>query len=110
MTRPAGGRYARGGASTGSPSPAGQIVAQAPRGGREPKCEVELTEIRTPEEDWWSLGFEATGPADLLRTAVEATAALVSAQALPGGVELGPDDSRSYTQWLDQRPGTGNDT
>lgn len=71
---------------------------------------MELTEIRTPEQDWWSLGFEATGPADLLRTAVDATAALVFAQALPGGVELGPDDSRSYAQWLDQRPGTGNDT
>jgi hypothetical protein len=67
---------------------------------------MELAEIRTSEEDWWSLGFEAAGPTDLLRTAVEATAALLFAQALPGGVELGQDDSRSYAQWLDQRPGT----
>jgi hypothetical protein len=86
----------------------GQIVARAPRGGHEPKCEVELTEIRTPEEDWWSLGFEASGPADLLRTALEATAALVFTQALPGGMDLGPDDSRSYAEWLGQLPGTGH--
>jgi len=36
------------------------------------------------------LGFEATGPADLLRSALEAAEALAFAQALPGGVELGP--------------------
>ena len=29
----------------------GQVVARAPRGGHEPRCEVELTEIRTPDED-----------------------------------------------------------
>jgi hypothetical protein len=86
----------------------GQIVARAPRGGHQPRCEVELTEIRTPEEDWWSLGFEATGPADRLRAALEATAALVFAQALPGGMELGPDHSRSYAEWLGQLPGTGH--
>ena len=27
-------------------------------------------------------------------------AALVFAQALPGGVEPGPDESRSYAEWL----------
>jgi hypothetical protein len=32
---------------------------------------------------WWSLGFEATGPASLLRGGLEATAELVFAQALP---------------------------
>jgi len=89
----------------------GQIVARAPRSGvepgGEPRCEVELTEIRTRGQDWWSLGFEATGPAGLLRSALEATTALVFAQALPGGVEPGPDDSRSYAEWLYQRPGFG---
>jgi hypothetical protein len=53
------------------------------------------------------LGFEASGPADLLRRELEATAVLVFAQALPGGVVPGPADSRSYAQWLGQRPGTG---
>jgi hypothetical protein len=86
----------------------GQIVARAPGPGPEPRCAVELTEIRTPGQDWWSLGFEATGPASLLRSALEATAALVFAHALPG-VEPGPDDSRSYAEWLCQRPGAESD-
>jgi hypothetical protein len=70
---------------------------------------VELTEIRTRGQAWWTLGFEATGPADLLRGELEATAALVFAQALPGGVAPGPDDSRSYAGWLGQRPGADSD-
>ena len=70
---------------------------------------MELTEVRTRGQDWWSLAFEATGPADLLRSALEATAALVFAHALPGGMQPGPDDSRSYTQWLCHQPGAGSD-
>ena len=87
----------------------GQIVARGPGPGGEPRCEVELTNVRTRGEDWWTLGFEATGPASLLRSALEATAALVFAQALPGGVEPGPDESTSYAQWLGQRPGADTD-
>ncbi len=83
----------------------GPIVAPAAGLGQEPRCEVELTEVRTSGQDWWTLGFEATGPADLLRSALEATAALVFAQALPGGVKPGTDESRSYAEWLGQRPG-----
>jgi hypothetical protein len=78
----------------------GPVVAPAPGPGLEPRCEVELTEVRTRGQDWWTLGFEATGPADLLRSALEATAALVFARALPGGMEPGPDESRSYAEWL----------
>ena len=91
------------------PLAAGQVVAPALGPGREPRCEVELTEVRTRGQDWWTLGFEATGPADLLRSALEATAALMFAHPLPGGVEPGPDDSRSYAEWLGQRPGAGSD-
>jgi hypothetical protein len=87
----------------------GQIVARAAEVGQEPRCEVELTEVLARGQDWWTLGFEATGPADLLRTELEATAALVFAQALPGGVEPGPDESRSYAEWLSQRPGADSD-
>jgi hypothetical protein len=87
----------------------GRIVARGPGLGSEPRCEVELTEIRTRGQDWWTLGFEATGPASLIRSALEATAALVFAQALPGGVEPGPDESRSYAEWLCQRLGGKND-
>ena len=78
----------------------GPIVARGPGLGEQPRCEVELTEVRTRGQDWWTLGFEATGPADLLRSALEATAALVFAQALPGGMQPGPDESRSYAEWL----------
>jgi hypothetical protein len=87
----------------------GPIVARAPGLGGEPRCEAELTEVRTSGQDWWTLGLEATGPAGLLRSEVQATAALVFAQALPGGVEPGPDDARSYAQWLRQRPGADSD-
>jgi hypothetical protein len=84
------------------------VVAPAPGPGGEPRCEVELTEVRTRGQDWWTLGFEATGPADLLRSELEATAALVFAHALPGHMEFGPDEARSYAEWLGQRPGAGN--
>ncbi len=87
----------------------GRVVARALGLGGEPGCEVELTEVRARGEDWWTLGFEATGPAGLLRGQLEATAALVFAQALPGGVEPGTDDSRSFAEWLCQQPGTGSD-
>jgi hypothetical protein len=78
----------------------GPVTAPVPGPGQEPRCDVELTEVRTAGQDWWTLGFEATGPADLLRSELEATAALVFAQALPGGVEPGTDESRSYAEWL----------
>jgi hypothetical protein len=87
----------------------GQIVARSPGLGQQPRCEVELTEVHASGQDWWTLGFEATGPASLLRSTLQATAALVFAQALPGGVEPGPDESRSYAQWLGQRPGAETD-
>jgi hypothetical protein len=83
----------------------GQMMACAPGLGPLPRCEVELTEVHARDQDWWTLGFEATGPADLLRSELQATAALVFAQALPGGLQPGPDESRSYAEWLGQRPG-----
>ena len=55
-------------------------------------------------QDWWTLGFEATGPADLLRSELQATGALVFAQALPGGAKPGLDEAKSYAQWLGQHP------
>jgi hypothetical protein len=68
--------------------------------GQAPGCNVELTEVRMCGQDWWSLGFEASGPADLLRSELDGAAALIFAGALPGGMELGPDESVSYAQWL----------
>ena len=86
-------------------SPRRLIVAPAAGLGQQPRCEAELTEVHTRGKNWWTLGFEATGPADLLRSELQATAALVFAHALPGGVEPGPDESSSYAQWLLQQPG-----
>ena len=42
----------------------GPIVARGPGPGQQPRCEVELTEVHTSGQDWWTLGFEATGPAE----------------------------------------------
>jgi hypothetical protein len=78
----------------------GPIAAHAP--GREPWCGVELTEIRAHGQDWWTLGFEATGPAHLLSSELQAAAALIFAQPMPGSVTPGPDESRSYREWLYQ--------
>jgi hypothetical protein len=76
------------------------VLVTAPGPATGPACTVELTEVRLRGKTWWSLGFEAAGAAGLLRSGLEATAALVFAQALPGGVELGAEDSRSYVEWL----------
>jgi hypothetical protein len=73
----------------------------------EPRCAVELTEVDVDGEAWWALGFEATGPAEALRGELDAAAALVFGQGLPGGAELGMDNSGSYAQWLRRRPGPG---
>ena len=91
------------------PLTSGPVVARAPGLSDEPRCTVELTEVRTRGQDWWTLGFEATGPADLLRSELQATAALVFAQALPGSVEPSPDESGSYAEWLGQSPGANSD-
>jgi len=72
----------------------------------EARCAVELTELRTQHRDWWSLGFEATGPAALLRTGLETTAALLFSRALQEGAELRMADAMSYAEWLRSRPGT----
>jgi hypothetical protein len=51
------------------------------------------------------LGFEASGPADLLPSTLEATARLVFNCPLPGGENPGLDESKSYQRWLSPRPG-----
>jgi hypothetical protein len=71
------------------------------------RCAVELTELRMQHRDWWSVGLEATGPARSLRAGLEATAAMVFAQALPDGLQLRMADSASYADWL--RSGAGDE-
>jgi hypothetical protein len=82
----------------------GRVAAGAQRLAGEARCAVELTALRTGGQRWWSLGFETTGPADQLRGALEATATLVFAQPLPDGLQPGLDESKSYPEWLLQRP------
>jgi hypothetical protein len=79
----------------------GQTGAYASGPSREPGCAVELTEIRAGGQDWWSLGFEATGPADMLCGGLQAAAAVVFAERMPGGVEPSTDHFASYMQWLE---------
>jgi hypothetical protein len=81
----------------------GPILAR-PGGGDPPWCEVELTEISIADLHWWTIGFEASGPADLLRNALDAAAAQVFDQPLPEVVEPGLEQSGSYAEWLGQRP------
>ena len=82
------------------PAASGQTAAGTRGLDGEPRCQVELTEIRVGDQAWWSLGFEATGPDSLLCAELEAAAALVFAQPLPGGLELAIDHCQSYAQWL----------
>jgi hypothetical protein len=77
----------------------GGIVA-GPARASEPRCAVELTEVRACDETWWSLAFEAAGPDDLRRNVLEGTAELIFARAWPAGAELGANDCRSYAEWL----------
>jgi hypothetical protein len=80
------------------------IQVRGPGPDEEPGCAVELTEVRARGEAWWTLGFESVGPAELLRGQLEASAALVFAETLPGEMEPGLNDSRSYAEWLLQGP------
>ena len=82
----------------------GRIAASVQRLAGEARCAVELTALRTGGRSWWSLGFEATGRADLLRGALEATAALVFAEPLPDDLRPGLEESTSYAEWLLQGP------
>ena len=81
----------------------GRIMAGIPGRATEPSCAVELTEVSSGSETWWSLGFEATGPADLLRSTLQGTAALVFAGALPADVEFDMSHCQSYADWLSRR-------
>lgn len=86
----------------------GQLAGARVAGpGTRPGCTVELTEFCALGEIWWTLGFEARGPAHLLAGELDAAAALVFNRALPGGVELRLDDSMSYARWLRRAVGRG---
>ncbi|HEX6522151.1 MAG TPA: hypothetical protein VF070_19415 [Streptosporangiaceae bacterium] len=91
------------------PLAAGQDPAPGPPPADQPGCAVELTEIRVSGGQWWTLGFEATGPAGLRPDALQRAAALMFARPLPTGTEFSLDNSRSYAQWLNRSPGFGSE-
>jgi hypothetical protein len=66
-------------------------------------CAVELTEADPGSQPWWSVGFEATGSADLLDSALRHAAGLVFGGHFPAVTELSLRASRSYAQWLYER-------
>ena len=78
----------------------GRAGARDPGPGKKPECAVELAEFSALGEDWWTLGFEATGPPAALPGQLEAAAALVFSRALPGEVDLDMNGCMSYAQWL----------
>jgi hypothetical protein len=86
----------------------GRAVTGATGQAGQPACSVELAEARARGKAWWTIGFEATGPAETLRTHLEAAAALVFAQPLAGQAELGPANSYSYAQWLIRQASPGS--
>jgi hypothetical protein len=78
----------------------GQVVAAASGLPMEPGCAVELTDINADGRAFWSLGFEAIGPAGQLRSVLQGSAALIFAHAPPGQVHLGMSSCQSYAHWL----------
>lgn len=79
-------------------APAGVLVVA------EAGCAVELAQAQLRGEPWWSLGFEATGPLDLLQGALEHAADIMFALPPPAGVEFSLDTSKSYAEWLTEQP------
>ena len=57
----------------------GQIAGRGARPTEQPGCEVELAEVRTGGQDWWTLGFEATGGAEVGRRPAVVRAAVPDA-------------------------------
>jgi hypothetical protein len=87
----------------------GRLQADVPERAAEPACAVELTEIRSGGETWWSLGLEATGPAEWLRPMLLDTAVLIFAQVPHSEVELDMSHCQSYAEWLSRhRSMSGN--
>jgi hypothetical protein len=90
-------------------APAGWVTVRkrrckswVPLVGGQAGCTVELTQNDAGDRPWWSVGFEATGPAGLRRQALERAAEVVFTQPPPARLSL--DSSRSYAQWLGQWP------
>lgn len=74
------------------------VAVPGPATATEPRCAVELTEIDAGGQAFWSLGFEAKGPADLLRRLLRDSAAVLFAQAPPLRLNLDMSCCQSYAR------------
>jgi hypothetical protein len=78
------------------------LLRRPPEADTDPTCAVELTDVGVGDDRWWTLGFEAAGPRDARRGAIDAAAADIFREPLPDGRVLGLDDSGPYSEWLDR--------
>jgi hypothetical protein len=76
------------------------LTGRPPETSPDPTCAVELTDIAVGDERWWTLGFEASGPQDGRRGAIDSAAAVLFGESLPDGLVLELDDSGPYSEWL----------
>ena len=83
--------------------PNGEVSARGDEPGRETGCAVELTDVATAGQRWWTLSFEATGSETAVHGLLETTAVMIFRDPMPGGIRLRSDESGSYSAWLRQR-------
>jgi hypothetical protein len=72
-------------------------AAEPPQSSGE-TCSVELTEVETFGDVWWTIALEAGGRDPL--AAIRRTAATVFAEPLPTVRPLGVDEATSYAEWI----------
>ncbi len=68
--------------------------------GRDRGSAVELTDLTCDRRRWWTLGFEAIGPAEALTYELNASVARMFNDPLPAGLILDIAHSTSYPEWL----------
>jgi hypothetical protein len=85
----------------------GQVVPRPPGWDPQPRCDLELTQVRTGGRDWWTLEFEACGPPICSVTYSRPPPYSCSPSRCP----VAQPDARSpgpTAQWLSPSPGTAN--
>jgi hypothetical protein len=63
-------------------------------------CEMEMTTLRVGSQGWWTLAFEAFGPAKGNRAALLSLSTQIFSSLDPP--DLSTPDSYGYPRWLDQ--------
>lgn len=63
-------------------------------------CEIELTTLNVGSQTWWTVAFEAFGPADSNRAMLRSVSTQIFAALEPP--DLSTENSFGYPWWLDQ--------